>query len=134
MTVRVNMYLRNVEQFDAQGMMYKIQITFRQQWHDARLAYRSISNKLNYTLISDPKLIWRPDTFFSNALRGHQMDVLVPNVLVRVYPDGEVLYSSRVSLDMICRTNLRKWPFDYQECSIKLASCECYFKDYFFIT
>ena len=39
-----------------------------------------------------------PDTFFRNEKQGRFHNIIQPNLYVRVYPDGNVLYSIRVSL------------------------------------
>ena len=36
-----------------------------------------------------------PDTFFRNEKQGHFHSILVNNVYVRVFPNGDVLYSIR---------------------------------------
>lgn len=36
-----------------------------------------------------------PDLFFSNEREGHFHNIIVPNVYVRIFPDGKVLYSIR---------------------------------------
>lgn len=36
-----------------------------------------------------------PDLFFSNEREGHFHDIIVPNVYVRIFPNGAVLYSIR---------------------------------------
>ena len=39
-----------------------------------------------------------PDTFFRNEKEGRLHDILVPNVYVRIFPDGLVLYSIRYQI------------------------------------
>ena len=45
--------------------------------------------------MTDPDKVWMPDTFFQNEKTGHFHNIIVPNVYVRIFPDGEVLYSIR---------------------------------------
>ena len=40
--------------------------------------------------------VWMPDTFFQNEKLGHFHDIIVPNVYVRIFPSGRVLYSIRL--------------------------------------
>ena len=37
-----------------------------------------------------------PDTFFRNEKEGKFHDIIQPNLYVRVFPNGDVLYSIRV--------------------------------------
>ena len=45
--------------------------------------------------MTDPDKVWMPDTFFQNEKTGHFHNIIVPNVYIRIYPDGKVLYSIR---------------------------------------
>ena len=67
----------------------------RQRWLDPRLAHQSIKSTLD---LSDPllvKAIWKPEVFFPNAKEANFQFVTVPNVLIRIYPKGEILYILR---------------------------------------
>jgi hypothetical protein len=49
--------------------------------------------------LADPalvKAIWKPEVFFPNAKEGAFQFVTVPNVLVRIQPNGEILYILRL--------------------------------------
>ena len=41
--------------------------------------------------------VWMPDTFFRNEKDAKFHDIIQPNLYVRVFPNGDVLYSIRVS-------------------------------------
>ena len=45
--------------------------------------------------MTDSTKVWMPDTFFRNEKIGRFHDILQPNLYVRVYPNGNVLYSIR---------------------------------------
>ena len=74
-------------------------VYLRQQWNDPRLRYINYSSYANIThLTIDSKLIermWVPDLFFPNEKSGHPHCITMPNRLVRIFPDGTVLYSAR---------------------------------------
>ncbi len=53
------------------------------------------SGKLKYLTLTDPDKVWMPDTFFRNEKVGHFHAILVNNVYVRVFPNGDVLFSIR---------------------------------------
>ena len=55
----------------------------------------NIAGKLKYLTLTDPDKVWMPDLFFSNEREGHFHDIIVPNVYVRIFPNGAVLYSIR---------------------------------------
>lgn len=69
-------------------------VFLRQSWRDDRLSY----NHTNKTLGLDSRFVdklWVPDTFIVNAKSAWFHDVTVENKLIRLQPDGVILYSSR---------------------------------------
>lgn len=101
---------------------YAIQITFREQWRDDRLVYDDMNGRIRFLTLTDPDKIWKPDLFFANEKEGHFHNIIMPNVLLRIYPNGDILYSIRISLVLFCPMNLQYFPLDLQTCTIKMAS------------
>lgn len=67
---------------------------FQQSWRDKRLAYGEL--KLNLTLdnrVADQ--LWLPDTYFLNDKKSFLHGVTVKNRMIRLHPDGTVLYGLR---------------------------------------
>lgn len=67
----------------------------RHYWKDERLAFPSASNK---SMTFDGRLvkkIWVPDVFFVHSKRSFIHDTTTDNIMLRVFPDGHVLYSMR---------------------------------------
>lgn len=121
LNIEVNLYIRDIEEIDNFKQDVKLQITFRQKWKDHRLKFDEPDSK-NYVTLTNPHRIWTPDTFIGNERHGYFHDLLKPNVLIRVYPNGEVLYSTRVTVVVKCVMDFHKYPFDRQECSTVFAS------------
>lgn len=95
--MNVNIFVRSIGKISDLDMEYSIQITFREQWNDSRLEFNSVNN-ITYLTLTEPEKIWKPDLFFSNEKEGHFHNIIMPNVLLRIYPNGQVLYSIRISL------------------------------------
>ena len=93
---------------------YHFQITLRQNWNDKRLEFKqqlarggqgttlsfifvklNISDKIKYLTMTDAKKVWMPDTFFRNEKIGRFHNILAPNMYVRIFPNGDILYSIR---------------------------------------
>jgi len=121
-TVNVNLYVRSFEKIDDVKMEYSIQITFRQQWNDNRLAFNDLQGRLKYLTMTDSKKVWMPDTFFRNEKHGQFHNIIQPNLYIRVFPNGDVLYSIRVSLTLSCPMTLELFPLDRQICHLRVAS------------
>ena len=83
-----------------------------------------IAEKIKYLTLTDVSKVWMPDTFFRNEKIGQFHNILTPNLYIRVYPDGDVLYSIRISLTCFCSMYLALFPLDEQTCVLDIASCE----------
>lgn len=76
---------------------YTLTMYFQQYWRDKRLAYAGIP--LNLTLdnrVADQ--LWVPDTYFLNDKKSFVHGVTVKNRMIRLHPDGTVLYGLRSTL------------------------------------
>lgn len=125
--VFVNIFFRSFSKIDDVKMEYSFQITLRQQWNDGRLKFHDKlqpghGDKIRYLTMTDASKVWMPDTFFRNEKIGAFHSILTPNLYVRVFPNGDVLYSIRVSLICSCNMYLALFPMDEQTCHLNVAS------------
>nr|XP_036869944.1 gamma-aminobutyric acid receptor subunit rho-1 [Manis javanica] len=94
----------------------------RHYWKDERLAFPSASN---LSMTFDGRLvkkIWVPDMFFVHSKRSFIHDTTTDNVMLRVQPDGQVLYSLRVTVTAMCNMDFSRFPLDTQTCSLEIES------------
>ncbi|KAK2814787.1 hypothetical protein Q7C36_023053 [Tachysurus vachellii] len=68
------------------------------------------------------KKIWVPDVFFVHSKRSFIHDTTMENIMLRVYPDGNVLYSVRITVTAQCSMDFSSFPLDTQNCSLELES------------
>ncbi|XP_061547151.1 gamma-aminobutyric acid receptor subunit beta-3-like isoform X2 [Phycodurus eques] len=90
-------------------------------WRDKRLAYLGIP--LNLTLdnrVADQ--LWVPDTYFLNDKKSFVHGVTVKNRMIRLHPDGTVLYGLRITTTAACMMDLRRYPLDEQNCTLEIES------------
>nr|XP_045612838.1 glutamate-gated chloride channel-like isoform X2 [Procambarus clarkii] len=120
--VHINIMIRNVQTISDVKMEYSIQITFREQWIDQRLTFDNIGGRIQYLTLTETDMVWMPDLFFRNEKEGHFHKIILPNLYIRIYPDGGVLYSIRISLTLSCPMNLKLFPLDRQQCQLLMAS------------
>ncbi|OQV20935.1 Glutamate-gated chloride channel [Hypsibius exemplaris] len=118
---RVNLLVRSITKVDDLNMEYSTQLTFREEWNDDRLAYDD-GGFHKYLVLPDPDKVWKPDLFFQNERQGHLHNILVPNVFLRIHPNGDIMMSIRLSLTLACPMDLRFFPMDRQVCEIRMAS------------
>jgi len=119
--IEVNTYIRSLD-VDTQNMESKVSLTFRAMWVDKRLEYNDFDGKIKYLNFGNDQRLWKPDLFFSNEKEAKLHTLTTPNVLMRVYPNGTVLYSQRLSLKLACPMDFTHFPADNQVCSIIIAS------------
>ncbi|XP_077470357.1 gamma-aminobutyric acid receptor subunit delta [Stigmatopora argus] len=111
----------SIDHISEANMDYTMTVYLRQSWHDDRLSY----NHTNKTLGLDSRFVdklWLPDTFIVNAKSAWFHDVTVENKLIRLQPNGVILYSSRITSTVACDMDLTKYPMDEQECMLDLES------------
>ncbi|XP_043232513.1 glutamate-gated chloride channel-like isoform X1 [Amphibalanus amphitrite] len=120
--VSVNLLIRSISKIDDYSMEYSVQLLFREKWNDERLKFDDMGGRVNYLTLTDPRRIWMPDLFFKNEKTGHLHEITMPNMYIRIFADGGVLYSVRISLTLSCPMDLKLYPLDKQTCSLKMAS------------
>ncbi|MBN3301012.1 gamma-aminobutyric acid receptor subunit delta [Amia ocellicauda] len=111
----------SIDHISEANMEYTMTVFLRQSWRDDRLSY----NHTNKTLGLDSRFVdklWLPDTFIVNAKSAWFHDVTVENKLIRLQPDGVILYSIRITSTVACDMDLTKYPMDEQECMLDLES------------
>uniref|UniRef100_A0A8C1W1D8 Glycine receptor, alpha 4b n=1 Tax=Cyprinus carpio TaxID=7962 RepID=A0A8C1W1D8_CYPCA len=97
-------------------------VFLRQQWNDPRLAYKEYPDD---SLDLDPSMldsIWKPDLFFANEKGANFHEVTTDNKLLRIFQNGNVLYSIRLTLILSCPMDLKNFPMDIQTCTMQLES------------
>ncbi|CAM2104540.1 unnamed protein product [Caretta caretta] len=112
----------SIDHISEVNMEYTMTVFLHQSWRDDRLSY----NHTNETLGLDSRFVdklWLPDTFIVNAKSAWFHDVTVENKLIRLQPDGVILYSIRITSTVACDMDLTKYPMDEQECMLDLESC-----------
>ncbi|XP_071444190.1 glycine receptor subunit alpha-3-like [Hetaerina americana] len=121
-TVICELYIRSFGSISPVTMDYEVDLYLRQKWQDERLKHAEITEALD---LNDPNLvkaIWKPEVYFPNAKHAEFQYVTVPNVLVRINPDGGILYMLRLKLTFSCMMDLAKFPLDSQICTMEVAS------------
>ncbi|XP_074483522.1 gamma-aminobutyric acid receptor subunit gamma-3-like isoform X3 [Sebastes fasciatus] len=103
-------------------MEYQIDIIFAQTWVDTRLRYNSSGNMrltLNSNMVG---LIWLPDTIFRNSKNADSHWITTPNQLLRIWNNGKVLYTLRMTINAECQLQLHNFPMDEHSCPLVFSS------------
>ncbi|XP_065067066.1 gamma-aminobutyric acid receptor subunit beta-2-like isoform X2 [Rhopilema esculentum] len=106
-------------------MEYTLDVYFLQIWFDPRF---NVSDKRyeNATVeLIGPQLqdLWLPDTIFVNSKRSKFHAITIDNRFLTIYlSDGMIAYHSRITMTAACRMDLRRYPFDTQQCKLAIES------------
>ncbi|XP_061558104.1 LOW QUALITY PROTEIN: glycine receptor subunit alpha-2-like [Phycodurus eques] len=120
--VTCNIFINSFGSITETTMDYRMNVFLRQQWNDPRLAYKEYPDD---SLDLDPSMldsIWKPDLFFANEKGANFHDVTTDNTLLRIFQNGNVLYSIRLTLTLSCPMDLKNFPMDSQTCIMQLES------------
>ncbi|XP_004605719.2 gamma-aminobutyric acid receptor subunit rho-1 [Sorex araneus] len=120
--VGVDVQVESLDSISEVDMDFTMTLYLRHYWKDERLAFPSSSN---LSMTFDGRLvkkIWVPDMFFVHSKRSFIHDTTTDNVMLRVQPDGTVLYSLRVTVTAMCNMDFSRFPLDTQTCSLEIES------------
>ncbi|XP_040217762.1 gamma-aminobutyric acid receptor subunit pi [Rana temporaria] len=119
-TVGMSLDIASIDTISEINMDYTATIFLRQRWTDERLIFEG-----NKSLSLDGRLVellWVPDTFIVDSKKSFLHDITVENRLIRIYPNGTVLYALRITTTVACSMDLTKYPMDKQTCTLQLES------------
>ncbi|XP_017293198.1 gamma-aminobutyric acid receptor subunit rho-1 isoform X1 [Kryptolebias marmoratus] len=120
--VGVDVQVESLDAISEVDMDFTMTLYLRHYWKDERLSFKSNTNQ---SMTFDGRLvkkIWVPDMFFVHSKKSFIHDTTTDNVMLRVYPDGKVLYSLRVTVTAMCNMDLSRFPLDSQTCSLEIES------------
>ncbi|XP_026555762.1 gamma-aminobutyric acid receptor subunit beta-1-like isoform X2 [Pseudonaja textilis] len=119
--VGMRIEVASIDMVSEVNMDYTLTMYLQQSWRDKRLSYSGIP--LNLTLdnrVAD--YLWVPDTYFPNDKKSFVHGVTVKNRMIRLHPDGTVLYGLRITTTAACMMDLRRYPLDEQNCTLEIES------------
>ncbi|XP_072857313.2 gamma-aminobutyric acid receptor subunit gamma-1 isoform X3 [Pogona vitticeps] len=119
--IETDVYVNSIGPVDPINMEYTIDIIFAQTWYDSRLKFNSTMKvlMLNSNMVGK---IWIPDTFFRNSRKSDAHWITTPNRLLRIWSDGRVLYTLRLTINAECYLQLHNFPMDEHSCPLEFSS------------
>ncbi|XP_035693528.1 glycine receptor subunit alphaZ1-like isoform X2 [Branchiostoma floridae] len=113
--------VNNLGSVKAETMDYIVTVFMRQRWIDSRLQHYDYNDTI---ILSSRNLdrVWLPDIFFVNEKAAGFISTTGNNKMLRIYPNGEVLYSEKYTMLLKCRMNFEMFPMDTQVCTLQTES------------
>ncbi|KAJ6225644.1 hypothetical protein RDWZM_004189 [Blomia tropicalis] len=119
--ITTNLEIRSMGPISELDMEYSLDCYFRQKWQDERLRFTGSANFLSLNIKMLDK-IWKPDTYFHTGKGSHLHMITTPNKFLRIYKNGFILYSMRLTIKSLCPMDLHSFPMDKQSCPLILGS------------
>ncbi|XP_054721536.1 gamma-aminobutyric acid receptor alpha-like isoform X2 [Uloborus diversus] len=119
--VTTNFLIRSMGPISELDMEYSMDCYFRQKWTDRRLMFGGPIKNLSLS-IKMLEGLWKPDTYFHNGKGSYLHTITLPNKLLRIFQNGEVLYSMRLTIKATCPMLLQNFPMDKQSCPLVFGS------------
>ncbi|XP_041055131.1 gamma-aminobutyric acid receptor subunit gamma-3 isoform X1 [Carcharodon carcharias] len=119
--IDVDIYVNSIGPVSSINMEYTIDIFFAQTWIDSRLRFNSTMKiiTLNSNMVG---FIWIPDTIFRNSKTADAHWITTPNQLLRIWNDGKILYTLRLTIIAECQLQLQNFPMDEHSCPLIFSS------------
>ena len=116
--VEMGLGVQTLESFNQMEESLALNIWLRSNWKDENLAWNNYSN-LTFLSI-DKEDIWTPDIELLNAASKPEIYTLKGGI--NLYNDGSIMYSKPGIYKYSCSLNLKKFPFDRQNCTMKFGN------------
>ncbi|KAK3084497.1 hypothetical protein FSP39_014396 [Pinctada imbricata] len=116
--VRTVILLMSVLDYDDVSGILRVIAGATISWNDYRLIWNPLINDniTDFMVLRD--LIWFPDVIVTNPAVEAKPLTSVERVRVRVYPDGEIVYTLADKISVMCESDMTYFPFDTQTCDI----------------
>ncbi|EDW26600.1 GL13104 [Drosophila persimilis] len=123
--VYMRAYIYFMQNLEAHDLQFKIYALLQLRYLDPRLNFRNVSPKRRQPILGEQQLrdsLWMPHIFLANERDSSILGTTEKDILTSISPDGTVIVSNRIKATLYCWLNLKKFPFDEQDCSTVLES------------
>jgi Neurotransmitter-gated ion-channel ligand binding domain/Neurotransmitter-gated ion-channel transmembrane region len=111
--VSIAIHVLNLSDIDEVGERFHLMFYLFVQWQDSRLAFTP-QGPGDHFHVYEPGQIWHPRLEFINGIGARTQS----EQMMRVQPNGKVLYVERADALLSTRFHLRRFPFDRQALQI----------------
>ena len=93
--VFVGIYVRSISSINSESMDYVVDLYLQQHWHDKRLRNESCPKPIYYNDRKSIQKVWKPAVIFANSKDSSYHYASLPNVVMKIDPQGNVLFILR---------------------------------------
>ena len=123
-TIVITVSIKQIIGIDEKNQIMTSSYYIGQLWTDSRLAWTPATYNNIEVIMVPLKNIWTPDTIVLNSAEGDgYLKINSDFSYVSVKYTGEVYFLSQsLALKTRCALNVQNYPFDYQNCKIRMTS------------
>ena len=130
-TVSLQLRIMHIYDINLDHQTVRLSGYFRQSWNDSRMMgnqWDGITPEgRKFYLMNKEQSLWLPDTFISNSIDHKDRESFAGDPhgayhYLRIYTDGEVLYSQMIDIMIKTRMNLKYYPFNILNISLDVES------------
>ncbi|XP_054771519.1 neuronal acetylcholine receptor subunit alpha-10-like [Lytechinus pictus] len=120
--VTVELYVGQINDVNEKYQTLSTMVWLTQRWRDEYLMWEPREYN-NLTVLRIPaSKIWLPDTVLYNTRQSNNDQLMTVETLTIVKSDGSVDWSAPLTMISECGINVYYYPFDQQECTLKMGS------------
>ena len=119
LNVSMGLGVQNLEAFNQKEESIDINLWVRLNWNDEYLKWDNTTSELTF-LSADQEYTWVPDIELLNAASKPEIYTLKGGI--NLYSDGSIMYSKPGIYKYSCSLNLKRFPFDKQNCTMKFGN------------
>lgn len=120
--IKIRLDIDTLSRFSEKDMEFTVTFTIYQSWTDLRLVRNRNKPLVHYNAINIPYelvgKIWKPDISIQSAITSTPLKTTTTNDLMRVYPNGEIHYSTKLTTTVSCAMDFKLYPLDSQNCQL----------------
>lgn len=107
--ILVQMRILSIIDVDEKNRLWTVNLFSGRKWYDSRLRFDNLLagcpdyKYFQFTTLEGVSRIWTPNYSFNDMVSGEIFQLLQPNVVVRLFPNGTVAYNSHESVRLYCK-------------------------------
>nr|CAB3248044.1 gamma-aminobutyric acid receptor subunit rho-2 [Phallusia mammillata] len=121
--VGLGVMIESITDVSEKNMDFTLTLCLHETWVDPRLRFSSGGKGDSIVLPSRLiDKIWVPDIYIVGSKNSFIHKTTVNNVVLRLYSNGTIYYSVKITSTVACQMNLYNFPLDLESCSLTFQS------------
>nr|XP_002127661.1 gamma-aminobutyric acid receptor subunit rho-2 [Ciona intestinalis] len=121
--VELALMIESITDISEKNMDLTFTLCMHETWQDRRLQF--VGENSNQSVVLPSRLIdklWVPDLYIVGSKSSFTHKTTVDNVVLRIFTDGTILYSLKITTTVACQMSLYNFPLDMENCTLSFQS------------